>query len=131
MARKFYVVWSGRQTGVFADWTTAQRAIDKYAGARFKSFPTRAEAEQAFARGYASVPSKMPSEEKRSAPESERSVIHTHQFDVSIYCDGACEPNPGNAGSGIVVYRASNLEQLCDGLNNPMGTNRSAALNSP
>jgi len=55
MAQKFYVVWSGRQTGVFTDWATTQRAVDKYAGARFKSFPTRVEAEQAFGRGsYAS-----------------------------------------------------------------------------
>jgi len=126
MARKFYVVWSGRQTGVFADWATAQRAIDKYAGARFKSFPTRAEAEQAFARGHASAPSKTPSEEKRS----KQSPIHPHQFDVTIYCDGACEPNPGNAGSGIVVYRAGNLAQLWYGLYNPMGTNNSAELNA-
>src|SRR5262245_31098381 len=126
MARKFYVVWSGRQTGVFADWATAQRAIDKYAGARFKSFPTRAEAEQAFARGYASVPSKTPSEEKRS----KRSPIHPHQFDVIIYCDGACEPNPGNAGSGIVVYRAGKLAELWFGLYNPMGTNNTAELNA-
>ncbi|MGE5852192.1 MAG: viroplasmin family protein, partial [Deltaproteobacteria bacterium] len=40
MAQKFYVVWSGRQTGVFGDWANAQRAVDKYPGARFKSFAT-------------------------------------------------------------------------------------------
>src|SRR5215510_7523777 len=126
MARKFYVVWSGRKTGVFADWATPQRAIDKYAGARFKSFPTCAEAEQAFARGHASAPSKTPSEEKRS----KQSPIHPHQFDVTIYCDGACEPNPGNAGSGIVVYRAGRLAELWFGLYNPIGTNNIAELNA-
>ena len=26
MAQKLYVVWSGRQTGVFTDWATTQRA---------------------------------------------------------------------------------------------------------
>src|SRR5262245_48085401 len=50
MAKKFYVVWSGRQTGIFTDWPTAQRSVEKYSGACFKSFPTRVEAEQAFAR---------------------------------------------------------------------------------
>ncbi len=132
MAQKFYVVWSGRQTGVFTDWATTQRAVDKYAGARFKSFPTRAEADQAFGRGgYASVPSKTPGKKKASALDSERRAAHTaHRFDVSIYCDGACEPNPGNAGSGIAVYRAGALAQLWFGLYNPMGTNNTAELNA-
>ena len=132
MAQKFYVVWSGRQTGVFPDWATTQRAVEKYAGARFKSFPTRAEAEQAFGRGgHASIPTKTPSGRKTRTPDGERAARHTaHQFDVSIYCDGACEPNPGNAGSGIVVYRAGKLAQLWYGLYNPRGTNNTAELNA-
>ena len=132
MAQKFYVVWSGRETGVFTDWATTQRAVDKYAGARFKSFATRAEAEQAFGRGGAAgSPHKTAGKPKVSAAASARRAAHTaHQFDVSIYCDGACEPNPGNAGSGIVVYRAGELAQLWYGLYNPMGTNNSAELNA-
>jgi ribonuclease HI len=126
MAQKFYVVWSGRQTGVFTDWATTQRAVEKYGGARFKSFPTRAEAEQAFARGM-----ETPGRQKARTPDSERAAMHTaHQFDVSIYCDGACEPNPGNAGSGIVVYRAGKLAELWYGLYNSMGTNNTAELNA-
>jgi ribonuclease HI len=106
--------------------------VDKYAGARFKSFPTRAEAEQAFGRGgYAIVPPKRPGRQKAGTPDSECGAAHvSQQFDVSIYCDGACEPNPGNAGSGIVVYRAGKLAQLWFGLYNPMGTNNTAELNA-
>jgi len=132
MAQKFYVVWAGRQTGVFTDWATTQRAVDKFTGARFKSFPTRAEAEQAFSRGsHASTSPKTPSRRKTSTPQGERTTAHPSQpFDVSIYCDGACEPNPGNAGSGIVVYRAGELAQLWYGLYNPRGTNNTAELNA-
>jgi ribonuclease HI len=132
MAQKFYVVWSGRQTGVFTNWAATQRAVDKFAGARFKSFPTRAEAEQAFALGSsASIAPKLSSTQTASTSDSQRRATHTaHQFDVSIYCDGACEPNPGNAGSGIVVYRAGELVQLWFGLYNPMGTNNTAELNA-
>ncbi|MPZ78058.1 MAG: ribonuclease HI [Deltaproteobacteria bacterium] len=132
MAQKFYVVWSGRQTGVFTDWASTQRAVDKYAGACFKSFPTREEAERAFGRGgETSVPTKTAGKQKAGAPDSERAGKHSaHQFDVRIYCDGACEPNPGNAGSGIVVYRAGKLAQLWYGLYNPMGTNNTAELNA-
>jgi ribonuclease HI len=124
MAQKFYVVWSGRQTGVFGDWASAQRAVDKYPGARFKSFATRAEAEQAFAHGNL--------EEKSAITRrSDRRASHTaHRFDVSIYCDGACDPNPGNAGSGIVVYRGGKLAELWYGLYNPVGTNNTAELNA-
>jgi ribonuclease HI len=131
MAQKFYVVWSGRQTGVFTDWATTQRAVEKYAGARFKSFETRAEAEQAFSRGGATLPLKTAGRQKAGTPAGERRAAHTaHRFDVSIYCDGACEPNPGNAGSGIVVYRAGELAELWYGLYNPMGTNNTAELSA-
>jgi len=40
------------------------------------------------------------------------------------------EPNHGNAGCGIVVYRADQLTQLWFGLYNPMGTNNSAELSA-
>lgn len=132
MAQKFYVVWSGRQTGVFTNWVTTQRSVDGYAGARFKSFSTRAEAERAFARGCdASIQSKTRGKQKARASDGEGSAVHlAQQFDVRIYCDGACEPNPGNAGSGIVVYRAGTLAQLWFGLYNPTGTNNSADLNA-
>jgi ribonuclease HI len=131
MTQKFYVVWSGRQTGVFTDWATARQAVEKYAGARFKSFPTRAEAEQAFRGAYACVPTKAASRQKTGKSEDERRAAQSsHQFDVTIYCDGACEPNPGHAGSGIVVYRAGKLAQLWFGLYNPRGTNNTAELNA-
>jgi ribonuclease HI len=132
MAQKFYVVWSGRQTGVFTDWATTQRAVNKYAGARFKSFPTRAEAEEAFAGGVATSASpNAAGRQKAATPDSERRASHTaHHFEVTIYCDGACEPNPGHAGSGIVVYRTGKLAELWFGLYNPTGTNNSAELNA-
>jgi len=126
MAQKFYVVWAGRQTGVFTDWATAQRSVTGYAGARFKSFSSRAEAEEAFRSGDAGVPRTT-----NGANKSERRGKHTaHRFDVSIYCDGACEPNPGNAGSGIVVYRNGILAELWYGLYHRMGTNNTAELNA-
>ena len=69
--------------------------------------------------------------QKVRKPDSERAAMHSaHQFDVSIYCDGACEPNPGKAGSGIVVYRDGKLAELWYGLYNPLGTNNTAELNA-
>ncbi len=48
--------------------------------------------------------------------------------DVTIYCDGGCTPNPGQAGSGVAVYRSGKLSELWYGLYEPMGTNNSAEL---
>ena len=130
MAQKFYVVWAGRETGIFTDWASTQRAVIGFAGARFKSFPTRAEAEEAFRSG-AIHPNQTAGKQRTGGKNSERRSLHTaHRLDVSIYCDGACEPNPGNAGSGIAVYRAGKLAELWYGLYNPMGTNNTAELNA-
>ena len=131
MAQKFYVVWAGRQTGVFTDWPTTQRAVINYPGARYKSFETRMEAEEAFAGGGSQNAAKRSASSKRRGSNSERAALHiAHQFEVSIYCDGACEPNPGDAGSGVVVYRAGDLAELWYGLYHPMGTNNTAELNA-
>ena len=132
MSEKYYVVWSGRQAGVFTDWATTQRAVEGYAGARYKSFATLAEAEQAFrSGGSANAQRKTSSKQRLNTSASQRRAAHiAHRFDVTIYCDGACEPNPGNAGSGIVVYRAGKLAQLWFGLYNAMGTNNTAELNA-
>jgi ribonuclease HI len=128
LAKKFYVVWAGRQTGVFTDWATTQRQVDKFPGARFKSFPSQAEADQAFRAGRpASVATRTATVKVNN---SARAKVHTATVGLQIYCDGACEPNPGNAGSGIAVYRDGTLEQLWYGLYNPKGTNNTAELNA-
>jgi ribonuclease HI len=126
VAQKFYVVWAGRQTGVFSDWETTRSLIHGFAGARYKAFPTRAEAEQAFKAGP-STPARSAS---RPATIRAPDAGDATKFDVQIYCDGACEPNPGNAGSGMVVYRGGVLKELWYGLHNPNGTNNTAELNA-
>lgn len=130
MAQKFYVVWAGRQTGIFTDWPTAHKSVDKFAGARFKSFATRAEAEQAFRADSPSPQNHGTGRSFDKVATAGRSAHVAHRFDVSIYCDGACDPNPGHAGSGVVVYRAGVLAELWYGLYNPSGTNNTAELNA-
>lgn len=46
--KKFYVVWVGRQTGVFDSWDECKKQIEKYPGAQYKSFKTKLIAEQAY-----------------------------------------------------------------------------------
>ena len=135
MAKKFYVIWVGREPGIYTDWPTAQKQVIKFAGAKYKSFPTKAEAEAAFSGGSVSsvagsgaalktdgVSNKTSRGNNLSAPP-----IKT---DVVIYCDGGCEPNPGKAGSGVAVYQNDALIQLWYGIYNPNGTNNTAELNA-
>lgn len=129
MTKKFYVVWVGRQTGIFTDWATAQRHVHGFPAARFKSFESRAEAEEAFKAG---VP---PSAGRRPATggavvASQSRAIPVATEGVQIFCDGACDPNPGHSGSGIVVYRDGQLVELWYGLYNANGTNNTAELNA-
>ena len=46
---KLYVVGRGRKTGIFLTWDETKAQVDGYAGARYKSFTTLAEAKAAYA----------------------------------------------------------------------------------
>ena len=41
---KYYVVWKGRNPGIFDNWAEAKMQIDGFEGAKFKSYPSEMEA---------------------------------------------------------------------------------------
>jgi ribonuclease HI len=49
---KFYVVWQGRNCGVFDNWSICKAQVEGFEGAKYKSFETKPEAEKAFMEGY-------------------------------------------------------------------------------
>jgi ribonuclease HI len=137
LAKKYYVVWKGRTTGIFTDWNSCKNQVDKFPGAKYKSFKTRGEAEAAFKNRSASTSPSKKSVVKLKNSISRNSIgtlsneqvleipVHT-----KIFTDGACDPNPGEAGSGIAIYRSSLISELWYGLYNPLGTNNTAELNA-
>lgn len=138
--KKYYVVWKGRQTGIFEDWPSCQRLVSGFAGARYKSFGSAAEAQAAF-KGEPAQPKRSSKKVSASAPDktaSRRQSVKTHSAtevdalteDTLIFTDGGCEPNPGNAGSGMAIYRRGEIAELWFGLYNPHGTNNTAELNA-
>lgn len=138
MAKKFYVVWHGRQTGVFTDWETCKRHVYQFPGARYKSFPSQAEAEAAFAQGKApsasrskaeSSGSNKPASQSRRGPKTWTSEqVDALDVTFKLFTDGGCEPNPGEAGSGVAVYEQDAVTELWYGLYQPHGTNNTAEL---
>lgn len=49
---KFYVVWKGRQTGIYSTWESCKEQVDGLPDAQYKSFESREEAEKALEKGY-------------------------------------------------------------------------------
>ncbi len=90
---KFYVVWKGRKTGIFTTWAECEAQVKGFTGARFKSFPSKAEAEAAF-KGEKQV-------KKSTAPIKEKGTTSIEEVEWdSISVDVGCRGNPG-----IVEYK--------------------------
>jgi ribonuclease HI len=132
MAKKFYVIWAGRVPGIYTDWPTAQKQVMKFAGAKYKSFTSKSEAEAAFSEGKVATTTSDAKTGGASSKTSRGNNLSAPPIktDVVIYCDGGCDPNPGKAGSGVAVYQNDQLIQLWYGVFNPNGTNNTAELSA-
>lgn len=93
--QKYYVVWDGLTPGIYDSWAKCQQQIKGYPNAKYKSYPSRQAAEEAYASGY-SAPSKRSSKSSnRPAP-----LLEIPYEKNSISVDAACSGNPG-----IMEYR--------------------------
>lgn len=84
--KKFYVVWKGKNPGIYTSWDACKAEVHGFQGARFKSFPTKEEAETAFASDRSSRATSKTN--KKSVPEDFEKE--------SISVDAACSGNPGD-----------------------------------
>ena len=101
---KFYVVWNGVEPGIYDTWKACETQVKGYPDARYQSFPTRDEAEEAFYGGY-TARAKVKAVTRRKADPNSAKI----NFE-SIAVDAACSGNPG-----IMEYRGvvtSTGEQL-------------------
>lgn len=85
---KFYVVWKGRKSGIFSSWAACAAQVQGYTGAQYKSFTSRAAAEQAFKGKYAAQSGK---------PVSSGDWLFAPHPPVaaSVAVDAACSGSPG------------------------------------
>ncbi|MFK7946708.1 MAG: viroplasmin family protein [Saprospiraceae bacterium] len=89
--KKYYVVWEGHETGIFDNWTDCQRMIKNYSGARYKSFKTLEEAQEAFGADSRDFIGQNKKASKRPLTEASRKEIIWE----SLAVDAACSGNPG------------------------------------
>ncbi|MDO6488710.1 ribonuclease H family protein [Colwellia sp. 6_MG-2023] len=148
MSKKFYVIWKGAKTGIFSTWVEVQNYTQGRSDAQFMGFPSKAEAEAAFASTYTKALMKRSLANKGAAsnkvkatsgatskksPTSNNNIsahgLSNSTAEIQIYCDGACSPNPGKSGTGIAIYQQGKIAALYYGLFQANGTNNTAELN--
>ncbi|MDD3742531.1 MAG: ribonuclease H family protein [Lentimicrobiaceae bacterium] len=87
-AKKFYVVWNGRNPGIFDTWAECEKQVKGFEAARYKSFESEKEAIEAFGAGAPSF--------KGTAKKNHKPALFNHvPIKDSIAVDAACSGNPG------------------------------------
>lgn len=84
--QKYYVVWEGRQPGIYSSWEECAAQVSGYSGAKYKSFTTEAQAQAAFKAGWQEYVGKQ-TPVATLPPEVNRG---------SVCVDAACESNRYN-----------------------------------
>lgn len=85
--KKYYVVWSGKKTGIFDTWDECRKQVNGVKGAKYKSFGSLEEAEKAFRLGPTST---------NKTSITKPSLKGTSYIEESISVDAACSGNPGD-----------------------------------
>lgn len=129
--RKFYVVWEGRQPGIYDTWEDCHEQIDQYPGAKYKAFPTQEAAVEAF-RGDGEEEELLLSRialHNTEAATPPRPTVNRIDYSLipeinlsAIAVDGACSGNPGMMEyRGVKVATGEEIFHvgpLADGTNN-------------
>lgn len=84
---KFYVVWKGRNPGVYDAWEACKKEVEGFEGALYKGFPDKASADAAFERGFTGF-------EKKAAVQVDLNVTEK-PVSPAVAVDAACSGNPG------------------------------------
>ncbi len=91
---KYYVVWTGRQPGVYDNWDDAAEQVTNFPGAKYKSFPNQAAAVTAFRGDDADNLRSVLNLAKR--PPLKIDYSNFPEIDTSGWAvDASCMGNPG------------------------------------
>lgn len=125
MARKkYYVIWSGTEPGIFDNWPDAQLRVKGFPGARFKSFESLDEAQQAFnegpsrSMGTAATSNGKPAKKREAIKPGLPADVQLPAWAVDAACSGVPGPMEYRAvdlSSGIVLFHQGPYP---DGTNN-------------
>lgn len=119
--QKYYVVWHGKETGVFDSWESCKEQVAGFPGAKYKSFATKDEAEEAYTMQSSDFVGKV---KKKPELTEEQKKIYGEPIQKSISVDGACNSRTGRAEyRGVFTHNAQEIFRMGpfdDGTNNIM-----------
>lgn len=90
--KKYFVVWDGREPGIYKTWEECKKQTHGYDRAKFKGFETEMEARKAFLSPYIDYVSKKPEKPAMTTAQLEK---YGKPVIESIAVDAACSGNPG------------------------------------
>jgi ribonuclease HI len=82
---KYYVVWVGRQPGIYTSWADCAEQVNGFGGAKYKSFETKLQASAAFQEGW-----------KKHVGVRAPLTLPPEVITDSLVVDAACDGSPGN-----------------------------------
>ena len=107
MSRRFYVVWEGRQIGVYDNWDDAREQVENFPGARYKGFSSQTEAVEAFRNTLAGTQASLgdilmgSARNAQTPPNGPGQRQYPPEVDMQAWAvDASCMGNPG-----IMEYR--------------------------
>lgn len=125
--KKFYVVWEGKETGIFTSWEETKASVDGFKGAKYKSYTSNVQAQEDLSVGYSNATNNGNSTIKDKTKSNTTKTLQS-ETNINIFCDGSCIPNPGESGSGISIYKNDALIKAYYGGYQELATNNSAEL---
>ena len=87
--KKYYVVWAGFQPGIYDSWESCKKQVAGFEGAKYKSFTSLEDAEEAFDQSYETI------KERKGKKDLDKLRSKTKPIIKSISVDAACKGNPG------------------------------------
>jgi ribonuclease HI len=90
--KKYYVVWKGKETGIFRSWEKVKKLAQGFDGAQYKSFTSIDEAEIAFSRSFKDYKGKNTTKPTMSPAEKAKYGL---PIENALTVDAACSGNPG------------------------------------
>ncbi|WP_272150774.1 ribonuclease H family protein [Tenacibaculum aiptasiae] len=116
--KKYYVVWQGKEKGIFTSWNACKKQITGYEGAQYKAFIDKKEAEIAFTKSYNDYKGKDTKKVVLSAAEKAK---YGNPILESISVDAACAGNPGKMEyRGVLTHNKKEIFKMGPFIN---GTN--------
>jgi len=121
--QKFYVVWAGKQPGVYSTWAECQAQTDHYTGAKYKSYESKAAADEAYKAGWkgnwGTGTASGGTKEKSSSFRRTSTVETSEEIDyLSVSVDVGTRGNPGpveykgvDTGTGEVIFSCGPIKK--------------------